>query len=230
MTALEPAASHLRSGQSAGILWLSFASACLAWMFDAMDLTIFTLVLVPCVSELIGSSDAGLVAYTGGLILAGKLLAWGLGGIALGVIADRIGRAKTMMITVVIYSVFTGLSGLAESWWQLMLFQALAGVGIGGEWAAGAALVAETWPEQSRQRAIVAMQMSFAGGFFLAGLLNVVVGPAGWRWLFAAGAAPALLALAIRKFVPEPVRWIAVRQQEVRQHGHPSRAAAQTLA
>src|SRR5262249_55616277 len=108
-----------------------------------------------CVSELIGSSDPGLVAYTGGLILAGKLLAWGLGGIAFGVVADRIGRAKTMMITVVIYSVFTGLSGLAESWWQLMLFQALAGVGIGGEWAAGTALVAETWPERGRQRALV---------------------------------------------------------------------------
>src|SRR5215468_5618593 len=213
MTALEPAASHLRSGQSAGILWLSFASACLAWMFDAMDLTIFTLVLVPCVSELIGSSDAGLVAYTGGLILAGKLLAWGLGGIALGVVADRLGRAKTMMITVVIYSVFTGLSGLAESWWQLMLFQALAGVGIGGEWAAGTALVAETWPERSRQRALVAMQMSFAGGFFLAGLLNVFVGPIGWRWVFAAGAAPAAMALVIRWLVPEPARWIAVRNR-----------------
>ena len=213
MSALDSTVSDIRTGPTSRILWLSFGSACLAWMFDAMDLTIFTLVLFPSVSELIGSSDPGLVAPTGGLILAGKLLAWGLGGIAFGVIADRIGRAKTMMITVVIYSVFTGLSGLAGSWWELMLFQALAGIGIGGEWAAGAALVAETWPERSRQRALVAMQMSFAGGFFLAGLLNLLVGPIGWRWVFAAGAAPAAMALVIRWLVPEPTRWIVARNR-----------------
>jgi MFS family permease len=184
-------------------------------MFDAMDLTIFTLVLVPSVSELIGSTDPRAVAYTGGLILACKLLAWGLGGIAFGVVADCIGRTKTMMVTVVIYSVFTGLSGLAHSWLQLLTFQALAGIGIGGEWAAGAALVAETWPERTRQRALVAMQMSFAGGFFLAGLLNVLVGPVGWRWVFAAGAVPAILTLFIRRFVPEPERWVTARSRNM---------------
>jgi MFS family permease len=230
MSALDPTASDVRAGLSSRTVWLSFGSACLAWMFDAMDLTIFTLVLFPCVSELIHSSDPGLVAYAGGLILAGKLLAWGLGGIAFGVVADRIGRAKTMMITIVIYSVFTGLSGLAGSWWQLMLFQALAGIGIGGEWAAGTALVAETWPERSRQRALVAMQMSFAGGFFLAGLLNVFVGPIGWRWVFAAGAAPAAMALVIRWLVPEPERWIAARnRRQARLPGGMSETAAQTF-
>jgi MFS family permease len=89
--------------------------------------------------------------------------------------------------------------------------QAVAGIGIGGEWAAGAALVAETWPEQSRPRALIAMQMSFAGGFFLAGLLNVLIGPLGWRWVFAGGAVPAILALFIRSLVPEPSRWVAAR-------------------
>src|SRR5215831_13288333 len=211
MSVLDSTVSAIRTGPTSRILWLSFASACLAWMFDAMDLTIFTLVLVPCVSELIGSSDAGLVAYTGGLIFAGKLLAWGLGGIAFGVMADRIGRAKTMMITVAIYSVFTGLSALAQSWWQLLTLQALAGAGVGGEWAAGAALVAETWPERTRQRALVAMQMSFGAGFFLAGVLNAIVGPIGWRWVFAAGAVPALLTPLLRAFVPEPGRWVAFR-------------------
>ena len=230
MSAVAQTVPGLEAQPVSRVMWLSFASASLAWLFDALDLTIFILVLVPSVSELIGSTDPATVAYAGSMVLACKLLAWGVGGITFGVVADSVGRAKTMLITVLVYALFTGLSGLAQNVWQLTMFQALAGVGIGGEWAAGAALVAETWPEQSRQRAIVAMQMSFAGGFFLAGLLNVVVGPAGWRWVFAAGAAPALLALAIRKFVPEPVRWIAVRQQEVRQHGHPSPAAAQTLA
>jgi MFS family permease len=219
MSALEHVASGIRSELTSRVVWLSFGSACLAWMFDAMDLTIFTLVLFPSVSELIGTSDPASVAYSGGLILASKLLAWGLGGIAFGVVADRVGRARTMVITVLIYSVFTGASGLAQSWWQLLIFQVLAGVGIGGEWAAGAALVAETWPERTRQRALVAMQMSFAGGFFLAGLLNLLVGPFGWRWVFTAGAAPALVALLVRQFVPEPERWLAARRRSQSQGG-----------
>jgi MFS family permease len=139
------------------VMWLSFASASLAWLFDALDLTIFILVLVPSVTELIASTDPATAVYAGSMVLACKLLAWGLGGIAFGIVADRIGRAKTMLITVLVYALFTGLSGLAQNVRQLTMFQALAGVGIGGEWAAGAALVAETWPEQSRQRAIVAM-------------------------------------------------------------------------
>ena len=211
MIALGQVASQPRTERASRIAWLSFLSACLAWMFDAMDLTIFTLVLFPSVSELIGSADPGSVASTGGLILACKLLAWGAGGITFGVLTDRIGRARTMVITVLIYSVFTGLSGFAQTWWQLLVLQAVAGIGIGGEWAAGAALVAETWPEQSRPRALIAMQMSFAGGFFLAGLLNVLIGPLGWRWVFAGGAVPAILALFIRSLVPEPSRWVAAR-------------------
>jgi MFS family permease len=147
--------------------WASLASASAAWMFDAMDLNIFTLVLFPSVSELVGSTDPAVVAYVGGLIFAWKFVAVGLGGIVFGVAADRIGRSTTMIITVLIYSVFTGLSALAQNWWQLALYQALAGIGIGGEWAAGAALVAETWPEKLRPRALIAMQLSFAFGFFL---------------------------------------------------------------
>jgi MFS family permease len=110
----------------------SLASACLGWMFDAMDLQIFTLILFPSVRELISSTNSGLIAYFGGLTLACKLLAWGLGGIAFGVVADRIGRSKTMIVTVLIYSIFTGLSALAQNWWQLAILQALAGIGIGG--------------------------------------------------------------------------------------------------
>jgi MFS family permease len=211
MTSVEGSLPSKRADIPA-VAWLSFTSAALAWMFDAMDLTIFLLVLYPCDSELIGSNDPGQVAAYGGVALACKLLAWGLGGIAFGIVADRVGRARTMMITVLIYSFFTGLSGLAQDFGQLVLLQSLAGVGIGGEWAAGAALVAETWPERSRPRALLAMHMAFAGGFFLAGLLNVLIGPAGWRWVFIAGATPALLALGIRWLVPEPTRWLAMRQ------------------
>lgn len=195
--------------------WGALVSACAAWMFDAMDLQIFTLVLVPSVSDLVGSANPGVVAYTGGLIVGWKLVALGLGGIGFGIAADRVGRAKTMIVTVLIYSVFTGLSSLAQDWWQLAILQALAGVGIGGEWAAGAALVAETWPERTRARALVIMQMSFAAGFFLAAVINLVVGPIGWRYVFLVGATPALITLFVRLFVREPQRWIAVRERRL---------------
>src|SRR5258708_7357284 len=140
-----------------------------------------------------------------------KLFCWGLGGVVCGVVADRIGRARTMVITIIIYASFTGLSGLAQSWQQLAVLQAIAGFGIGGEWAAGAALIAETWPEKSRARALQVMQMAFAFGFFLAAIDNLLLGPISWRWVLAAGALPAVIGLGIRWFVPEPERWLRLR-------------------
>jgi len=191
--------------------WLTLVSAFMGWMFDSADLNLFTVVLVPSVAELIGSSQTDEIAQVGSYIMALKLLCWGLGGIFFGVIADRFGRARTMVVTILIYSVFTGLSGLAQTWGQLAVLQALAGFGIGGEWAAGAALIAETWPQRHRARAMQIMQMAFAFGFFLAALCNLVLGPISWRWVLAAGAAPALISLAIRYYVPEPERWQATR-------------------
>jgi len=202
-------------GSEALAAWRALVSACAAWMFDAMDLQIFTLILFPSVSDLVGSMNPGLVAYTGGIVVGWKLAALGLGGIAFGIAADRIGRARTMIVTVLIYSIFTGLSALAQSWWQLAILQSLAGIGIGGEWAAGAALVAESWPERTRTRALVVMQMCFAAGFFFAAAINLVVGPIGWRYVLAAGAAPALITLFIRLFVREPQPWIAARNRRL---------------
>jgi MFS family permease len=191
--------------------WLALGSACLGWMFDSMDLNLFTLILFPTVSDLIGSSDSGSVAAIGGAIVAIKLFAWGLGGILFGVVADRIGRSRTMIITILIYAIFTGLSGLSRNWIELAVLQAIAGIGIGGEWAAGAALVAETWPEKSRTKAQQFMQMCFAFGNFCAAGANILVGPYGWRWVFLVGATPAILTLLMRRWVPEPERWRHVR-------------------
>ena len=189
--------------------WLVLFSAFAGWMFDSMDLNLFTLVLFPSVAALTGLTKVPEIAQIGGYIMAIKLFCWGVGGILFGVVADRWGRARTMMLTILIYAVFTGLSGIAQSWTQLAILQAFAGFGIGGEWSAGAALVAETWPEKHRARAMQVMQMAFAFGFFAAALDNLLLGPISWRWVLVAGAIPAVLSLLIRRYIPEPERWIA---------------------
>ena len=194
--------------------WLCLFSAFAGWMFDSMDMNLFTLVLFPSVASLTNLTSPAEIARYGGYIMAIKLLCWGMGGILFGVIADRIGRSRTMVITILIYAVFTGLSGLAQNWVQLAALQAIAGFGIGGEWAAGASLIAESWPEKHRARAMQIMQMAFAFGFFAAALDNLILGPISWRWVLAAGALPAVLSLLIRFFVPEPERWLAVRKRE----------------
>src|SRR5262249_31317509 len=137
MTATNTVVATDTQDRISGYQWLALWSGFLGWMFDSMDLNLFTLVLFPSVAQLLHTTDAGQIARIGGLIIAIKLFCWGLGGIVFGVVADRIGRSRTMIITILIYSAFTGLSALAQSWEQLAVLQALAGFGIGGEWAAG---------------------------------------------------------------------------------------------
>lgn len=178
--------------------WLTLISAFLGWMFDSMDLNLFTLVLVPSVSQLMHTTDAAQISKIGSYIIAGKLLTWGIGGVLFGVAADRLGRSRVMAWTILIYATFTLLSAFAQTWTQLAAAQAMAGFGIGGEWAAGAALVAESWPERYRARAMQIMQMAFAFGFLAAALDNLLLGSLGWRWVLGMGAAPALVTILIR--------------------------------
>jgi MFS family permease len=206
--ALNPESSGFRLSR---YQWLTLISAFLGWMFDSMDLNLFTLVLVPSVGSLLHTTDPAQISKIGSFIMSGKLLTWGLGGVLFGVAADRLGRSRVMAWTIFIYAAFTLLSAFARSWPELAIAQALAGFGIGGEWAAGAALVAESWPEKHRARAMQIMQMAFAFGFLAAALDNLLLGPFGWRWVLGMGAVPALITILIRRFVPEPERWVKVR-------------------
>lgn len=194
-------------------VWLALASGFFGWMFDSMDINIFTMVLFPSMRELLGTTNIVTIAEAGGIIVALKLAAWGLGGIAFGVVADRIGRSRTLVVTILMYAVFTGMSGLATSWWQLAILQTIAGIGIGGEWATAGALIVETWPERYRARTMQVMQMAWAFGFFAAAIVNLFLGAISWRWVLAFGAMPAVLCIAIRWMVPEPQRWVKVRQE-----------------
>ncbi|MCW2898000.1 MAG: major facilitator superfamily, partial [Streptosporangiaceae bacterium] len=194
-------------------VWLVLASAFLAWMFDSIALNVFNLVLTPSLTDLLHTHDHGRIAAVGGSIVAIKLFAWGVGGTIFGVLTDRFGRARIMLVTIAIYCIGTALSAVSQNWVELAVFQALAGLGIGGEWSAGAALLAETLPERRRPALMIVMQLAFSVGYFLAAFVNLTVGPHGWRWVLVACGVPGIAVILLRLFVAEPKRWVATQER-----------------
>ncbi len=193
------------------------------WALDGMDSFIYALVMVPALRELlplsgIAASDAS-VGFYGGLLFALFLIGWGLS-LVWGPIADRFGRVRTLIITILFFSVFTLLSAFATSVWILAAFRLLAGVGIGGEWSMGGTFVAEEWPEDRRKMGAGMMHTGYYFGFFLAALANYFIGGHyGWRAMFVVGGAPALLVAFIYYGVREPSRWENKRRQLKEQWG-----------
>jgi MFS family permease len=186
----------------------ALVAASLGWMLDSFDINLYALVLP---SLMLGLH---LDQTTSGLLQSMMLISAAVGGLVFGVIADRFGRARALMLSVLIYSVFTAACGFATTAVHLAVFRILLGFGMGGEWASGAALVSETWPDRHRGKALGFMQSSWAIGFMLAAAVNwVVQDVAGldWRAVFFVGVLPALLTLWIRRRVPEPARWHAAR-------------------
>jgi MFS family permease len=197
--------------------WLVLTVAWLGWIFDSMDALIYNLVLTPALQDLLGKrATAADIGWCGGLILSVFLIGWAAGGILFGVVADRFGRARTLVITILIYAVFTGLAGTAHSWQQLMLYRFFTALGIGGEWAAGATLVAEVLPESLRVQAAGVLQSAWAAGYFLAAGVYLLLSPYGWRVMFFVGIAPAIVALLARLKVREPERWQQEKQRSPR--------------
>ena len=181
------------------------------WALDGMDSFIYALVLVPAMRELLPHSGieptTGNIGYYGGLLFALFLVGWGLS-MVWGPVGDRIGRVRTLSLTVLCYSLFTFTGAFATTIWQLAAFRLLAGIGIGGEWTLGGTFVAEEWPEDRRKMGAGLMQTGYYVGLLAAALLNATVGAAyGWRVMFAIGGVPALLVLFIRYGVKEPERW-----------------------
>lgn len=200
--------------------WLVLFVAWLGWVFDAMDATIYAIVLHPALHELLhpsaGASEPERIGWYGGIIFSIFLIGWAVGGIAFGIAADRFGRTKVLVATIMIYAAFTGAAALAHEWWELALYRFLTALGIGGEWAAGAALVAETWPDEKRAKAAGILQSAWAVGFFLAAGCNLLFKDTyGWRGMFVIGVLPAFLALLVRWWVKEPDRWVHAHAQRV---------------
>ncbi len=185
-------------------------AASLGWMLDSMDVMIYALVLGEVQREM------HLTAAASGAMMSATLLAAAVGGLAFGWIADRYGRVKALTWSMAGYSAATALCGLTHTAAELMVCRILLGLGMGGEWAAGAALVAETWPAQHRGKALALVQSAWAVGYALGAALVAVVMPRfGWRAVFFAGVAPALIALWVQRRVREPEAWANTRTRRV---------------
>ncbi len=189
--------------------WRTLLAAMLGWLLDAMDVMLYAFALTAIKAEF------SLSAATAGALASVTLLTSAFGGVAFGVLADRIGRARALMWSILIYSVFTALTATSGSLAELLLWRSLVGIGLGGEWAAGSVLVAESWPAEHRGKAIGLMQSGWAIGYILAAVLASAILPThGWRALFAVGVLPALLAFWIFRSVPEPEVWRRGRRAE----------------
>ncbi len=177
-------------------------AAALGWMLDAFDTMLYALVLAHIMRDL------GMSKATSGFLATLTLLASGIGGILFGFIADRIGRKRALMLSILTYSVCSFASGLATSILVLAAFRFILGLGMGGEWNTGATLVAETWPAELRAKAISIVQSSWAIGYALAALVaGVVLHYANWRIVFFIGVLPALITFWIQSRVPESALW-----------------------
>jgi MFS family permease len=201
--------------------WFVLIVAALGWMFDCFDQQIFTNSRSMTMRELLPQADALTQFNYGTWATSIFILGWATGGLIFGTLGDKWGRAKTMALTIVVYAACTGLSGLAQSWGYFALFRFLTGAGVGGEFAVGAALVAEIMPDRARPYALGLLQALSAFGNILAAFSLGVVVPAdglgwGWRGLYYLGAFPAVVAVFVMFRLKEPDRWVAAKAAAVK--------------
>ena len=204
--------------------FLVLAVACFGWLFDTMDQWLFVFAKKPAMLALMPGADAKTVDHYVMIVTACLMIGWATGGIFFGLIGDRLGRTRTMIVTILVYAGFTGLSGLAQNWWQFAGLRFLTGFGVGGEFAAGAALVAETFPATFRATALGIVQAASSVGNIMAGLVYLSITRMfaldnAWRWVFAVGIIPALLVVVIFFYVREPDSWIAARDKARKSKG-----------
>ncbi len=203
-----------------GYHWFVLLVASLGWLFDTMDQQIFNLARRPAIAELLASKAtgkelAGLVAEYAGYATSIFIIGWAIGGVIFGVLGDRLGRVKTMIITILFYSLFTGLTSFATDVWQFSAFCFMTGLAVGGQFAVGVALVAEVMPDRARPYALGLLQAFSAVGNMAAAVTGIVLGrmeqtgtiASSWRYMFMIGALPALLAILVFRKLKEPAQW-----------------------
>lgn len=189
--------------------WWALTAAWLGWAFDGLDGYLYVMVAMRFVGQLMGpDATVAQVSEKAAIIQAAFLVGWAVGGAVFGRIGDRIGRSRTLTLTILTYAIFTGMAFFSTEWWHLLIFRFIAALGIGGEWAAGSALVSETLHVKHRAWASATLQSGYMVGCILAALT------AGWmshldpKWVFVVGITPALLTFWIRFAVPETDEWV----------------------
>jgi MFS family permease len=191
--------------------WKVLVAAMLGWALDGMDVMLYAFALTAVQKEF------GFTSAVAGALASATLVGSGFGGLIFGHIADRLGRTRALIFSILAYSIFTAATASSSTLAQVFFWRLMVGIGLGGEWAAGSVLVAETWPAEHRGKAIGIVQSGWAIGYIIAALLAATVLPHyGWRTLFLIGVAPALFTVWVRRSIPEPEIW---RQRESRARG-----------
>ncbi len=205
--------------------WFVLIVASLGWLFDTMDQQLFNLARRPAITELLGqrATPAAIAEYAGYATTI-FMVGWATGGVFFGILGDRIGRARTMIFTILSYSLFTGLSVFSIGIWDFSFYRFLTGLGVGGQFAVGVALVAESVPDRARPFALGWLQASSAWGNMIAALVGMALGKleesgaiaSAWRTMFIVGALPAFLCLFIFRRLKEPEQWQKARREGAR--------------
>lgn len=190
--------------------WNTLLAANLGWMFDGYETYALILTVGVALRQLLDPSQYAQIPTYAGIVIALTLLGWAVGGTLGGILADYIGRKRTMMIAILGYSLLTGLSAFAWDWTSFAVLRLLVGVAIGSEWSTGASITAELWPDKARGKGAGLMQCGLGIGFFVASFVWLYVGAAGpgaWRYMFLLGILPGFFTLWIRRGIPESPRW-----------------------
>src|SRR5438552_3607299 len=212
MTAPAAPREATRLGELTPHQWKSGIAAWLGWLFDGLELHLYTLVAGPFVMQLLHTTDSAnpAIKEKSAYIQAAFLVGWALGGAFFGRLGDLLGRSKSLALTILTYAVFTGVSFFAQTWWQLLIFRFIAALGIGGEWAVGSSLLSETWPRKWRPWIAAGLQTGVNLGVLGACLTSYLMADViDKRWVFVVGVLPAIIVFWIRKNVPEPEEWHA---------------------
>jgi len=190
--------------------WKALIASNLGWTFDGFEVFALILTVGAALHELLDSSEYGRIPFYAGAVIAITVFGWGAGGLLGGILADYIGRKRSMTLTILAYSALTGLSALSWNWWSFAVFRFLVGLAIGSEWATGASITAELWPDHARGKGGAFLQSGYPIGSILASGVWVAIGalgPSAWRYMFLVGILPALVAFWIRRNIPESPRW-----------------------